>query len=188
MSRPRRSADHGVGGDRHREHAAGDDEGDERADAPLTSNQKSGAASAAVTTPHSPALRSSVWWSRRPLAITAVPISVPTGTAAASSPRKPSRQADAIGVGHDERLVHRAERARDGDDRQRPAHHAVAEEVGGAVAAASRATERWAAAGRGGRRAAQPEEEDGRHEEAQRVDGQRRLGLRRRTSSTPPRA
>ena len=40
--------------------------------------------------------------------MTAVPISVPTGTAAAEQPDEALRQADVIGVGHHQGLVDRA--------------------------------------------------------------------------------
>ena len=81
VSRLSRSADHGVGGDRHGEHAAGDGEGDEgeRRRSPRT--RTAGRRAAEVIAPHQAALRRSAWWSRVPRAMAAVPSSVPIGTA-----------------------------------------------------------------------------------------------------------
>ena len=112
------------------------------ASAPLASSQNSGAAAAAVTAPHQAALRRRRWWSRVPLAIAAVPISVPTGHGGREQAERTLGHArPRRAYGHDERLAHGAERAGDGDDHEGAAHQAVAEERRGTVA--ERADRPW---------------------------------------------
>ena len=85
---------------------------------PLASSQNRGAAAAAVIAPHQAALRSRRWWSRVPLAMTAVRDQGADRDGGRQQTERSLGHADLGRVRDDERLAHGAERAGDGDDHQ----------------------------------------------------------------------